>query len=41
MLFEQLLRVERIGIQDNFFDIGGHSLVATQLLSQNPESLSG
>jgi amino acid adenylation domain-containing protein/FkbH-like protein len=34
VLCEQLLRVDGIGVNDNFFDIGGHSLVATQLLSR-------
>src|SRR5262249_50562778 len=29
-----LLRIDRVGIHDNFFEIGGHSLMATRLLSQ-------
>jgi amino acid adenylation domain-containing protein len=30
-IWEELLRVDHIGIDDRFFDIGGHSLLAVQL----------
>jgi amino acid adenylation domain-containing protein len=30
----QVLNIDRVGIHDNFFDLGGHSLVATQLVSR-------
>ena len=33
-MWEELLGVERIGIRDNFFRIGGHSLMATQVVSR-------
>jgi acyl carrier protein len=33
-LWSELLDVERVGVRDNFFDLGGHSLVATRLLSR-------
>jgi amino acid adenylation domain-containing protein len=29
-----LLRAERIGVEDDFFDLGGHSLMATQVISR-------
>ena len=33
-LFESLLGVSRVGVQDSFFDLGGHSLVAVRLFSR-------
>ncbi|MEL7355553.1 MAG: amino acid adenylation domain-containing protein [Cyanobacteria bacterium J06560_6] len=33
-LWQTLLSVEKIGIHDNFFEVGGNSLTAMQLLSQ-------
>ncbi len=33
-LWERLLRVRPIGLRDDFFDLGGHSLVAAQLFSE-------
>jgi amino acid adenylation domain-containing protein len=33
-MWMELLGVERVGARDNFFDLGGHSLLTTQLMSR-------
>ena len=33
-IWAEALRLERVGIRDNFFDLGGHSLLGTQVVSR-------
>ncbi len=33
-IFEEVLNKEKIGVRDNFFEIGGHSLRATRVINQ-------
>ncbi|MGB3205430.1 MAG: phosphopantetheine-binding protein, partial [Crinalium sp.] len=33
-VWQQALRLEKVGVHDNFFDLGGHSLLIAQVYSQ-------
>jgi amino acid adenylation domain-containing protein len=33
-IWQEVLGIEQVGIHDNFFDLGGHSLMATQVVSR-------
>ena len=33
-IFEQVLGAERVGLQDNFFNLGGHSLLVMKIITQ-------
>jgi acyl carrier protein len=37
-IWSEVLGIDRIGVHDNFFDLGGHSLKATRVISRLRES---
>lgn len=39
-IWQRLLNVDKVGITDNFFDLGGHSLLVTKLLTEIKQTLN-
>ena len=39
-VWQQILKMERIGVHDDFFDLGGHSLAAMRVVNRLRDSLS-
>jgi len=37
-MIQEVLQIERVGVLDNFFDLGGHSMMATQVVSRIRET---
>jgi len=37
-IWSDLLKVDRVGVHDNFFDMGGHSILATRVISRTLEA---
>ena len=40
-IWADVLHVERVSIHDNFFDLGGHSMLAVQVMSRIRETMEG
>jgi len=38
-VWREVLKINKVGIHDNFFDLGGHSLLATQVISRMRDAL--
>jgi len=38
-IWQQLLRVETVGVEDNFFDLGGHSLLLVRMVQEIQNTL--
>lgn len=38
-IWKDILKIEKVGLNDNFFDLGGHSLIITQLQNRLREKL--
>lgn len=39
-IWQQVLRVETVGVEDNFFDLGGHSLLLVRLVQEIQRSMN-
>lgn len=39
-MWQQVLEVEQVGVEDNYFELGGDSITATQLISRINDAFS-
>lgn len=40
-IWQETLNIERVGVTDNFFDLGGHSLIVGQIINKSYKQLNG
>jgi thioesterase domain-containing protein/acyl carrier protein len=40
-IWEEILKLDRVGITDNFFDLGGHSLLAVRVINRIEDLIEG
>ena len=38
-IWESVMKIDRVGVEDNFFDLGGYSLLAIQVMARLRQTL--